>query len=192
MATLRLCSIPDCGKPASSRGWCVDHYVRWKRHGDPLGGRVSRGGVQKYFREVVLAYDGDDCLIWPFSTNGGYGQMRHEGRPSLVSRLVCEEEHGPPPNPTDHAAHLCGKGHLGCVARSHLVWKTPTENEVDKHAHGTWYARRSNCKLTPDTVRAIRAMKGTEPNYRIAARFNVARRTVDKVMNNETWKTGSI
>jgi hypothetical protein len=25
-----------CGKPANARGLCSTHYLRWKRHGDPL------------------------------------------------------------------------------------------------------------------------------------------------------------
>jgi hypothetical protein len=32
-----LCSIPGCGKPNLSRGWCRKHYYTWKRHGDPQG-----------------------------------------------------------------------------------------------------------------------------------------------------------
>lgn len=30
------CSIEDCGKKVTARGWCSAHYTRWKRHGDPL------------------------------------------------------------------------------------------------------------------------------------------------------------
>jgi len=43
MATSRVCSIPDCGKPHRAHGWCVLHYKRWLRHGDPCAGRVLRG-----------------------------------------------------------------------------------------------------------------------------------------------------
>lgn len=32
----RICSIKGCGKPLRARGWCVKHYNRWRRHGDPL------------------------------------------------------------------------------------------------------------------------------------------------------------
>lgn len=32
----RVCSIPDCGSPVNSRGWCNLHYKRWMVHGDPL------------------------------------------------------------------------------------------------------------------------------------------------------------
>ncbi len=34
--TTRLCSIEDCNNPARSRGWCSTHWMRWRRHGDPL------------------------------------------------------------------------------------------------------------------------------------------------------------
>jgi hypothetical protein len=31
----RGCSIDDCPFPHEARGWCVMHYTRWLRHGDP-------------------------------------------------------------------------------------------------------------------------------------------------------------
>lgn len=37
MASSRICSIPGCGKPYHSRGWCKAHYARWKNHGSPTG-----------------------------------------------------------------------------------------------------------------------------------------------------------
>jgi hypothetical protein len=30
------CSVPDCGRPMRSRGWCITHYRRWEKHGDVL------------------------------------------------------------------------------------------------------------------------------------------------------------
>ncbi len=35
----RFCSISGCGRPVLARGWCNRHWLRWSRHGDPLGGR---------------------------------------------------------------------------------------------------------------------------------------------------------
>lgn len=29
------CTITDCTKPVLARGWCVNHYDRWRRLGDP-------------------------------------------------------------------------------------------------------------------------------------------------------------
>jgi len=39
----RICSVEDCPDPARARGWCIPHYHRWRRHGDPL----SRGSRQR-------------------------------------------------------------------------------------------------------------------------------------------------
>jgi hypothetical protein len=33
------CTVEECTKPARGRGWCEAHYARYRRHGDPLGGR---------------------------------------------------------------------------------------------------------------------------------------------------------
>ena len=32
---MKLCSVLDCGIPASTRGLCKKHYMRFRRHGDP-------------------------------------------------------------------------------------------------------------------------------------------------------------
>lgn len=57
-APARVCLIPDCDRDASGhtgggRGWCATHYMRWRRHGDPLyGGPVLR-----------QARKGDPCSV---------------------------------------------------------------------------------------------------------------------------------
>ena len=32
-----VCSVDGCDKDAQTRGWCIAHYIRWQRSGDPLG-----------------------------------------------------------------------------------------------------------------------------------------------------------
>ena len=34
----RTCSIEGCGRSVRARGWCNAHYIRYRRHGDPLAG----------------------------------------------------------------------------------------------------------------------------------------------------------
>lgn len=226
MANPKLCSIPDCGKPAYGHGWCSAHYSRWYRHGDPLAGGSSptddccsiegcarkhyargwcsshykkwlyqgdpnfelEGVAQKFLRETVLTYSGNECLIWPYSRSGsGYAQMNIDGKIRIVPRIVCEERHGPPPSPAHQAAHSCGKGEQGCVTRNHLDWKTPKGNAADKANHGTESRgeRHGSSKLTEAAVREIRASNETLPV--LASRFGVSQSNVSMVRNGKTW-----
>lgn len=127
-----VCGVLGCGKRNFVGGYCKGHYKRLRKYGNPLAGRTPNGELERYFREVVLSYDGDDCLIWPYSRDGhGYGQLFRGGKNFTVSRLVCIEINGPPPGPDYDAAHTCDNGHLGCVAKRHMVWKTHAENMLD-------------------------------------------------------------
>lgn len=190
MATSRLCSIPDCGKPHKGHGWCNAHYKRWLRYGDPLAGGPPLGEPRRFYRETVLTYDGDECLIWPFGgLSCGYATLSVDGRSRLVSRLLCEEIYGPPPTPRHEAAHRCGKGHLGCVTRRHLRWATPTENQADKLLVGT-DNRGSKCgtsKLTERDVIEIRSLHPALTHKEIAARFSVARTTITLILTGKNW-----
>jgi len=134
------CAIDGCDKPKRKRDWCVMHYARWMRHGDPLLtliDRAANGEARKFIDETVLSYEGDECLPWPFGKNGsGYGSFWHDGEMQIVSRVVCEKANGPPPTHEHEAAHSCGKGHLACCTKGHLSWKTHAENMADLIIHG--------------------------------------------------------
>lgn len=142
------CSIDGCGRGVVAKGWCMMHYRRNYKHGDPTA-RVTpaNGEALRYFSGVVAAYQGEECLIWPFSKDKyGYGQIMMEGKRKIVSRLSCEIENGPPPSQNLDAAHSCGNGHLGCCSRRHMRWATRKENVADAKAHGTLKGRLSKPK----------------------------------------------
>lgn len=193
------CSVSGCNRNAhysahGKRGWCATHYSRWRLHGDPLTlMRAPNGEPARYFREVVLAYDGDDCLLWPYAKSAaGYGVLdrdlagnRNDCR--IVSHLVCREEHGPPPTPEHDAAHSCGRGHDACVTKGHISWKTKAQNQADRVAHGTSNrgARQGLSKLTNEAVIAIRA--STETQRVLAARYGVSNSNVALIQQRKTW-----
>lgn len=185
-----ICSVDACGKPHYAKGWCNKHWQRWRAHGDPLGGGTPFGEPMRYFREVVLTYDGDQCLTWPFSRNdSGYGKLRVDGRDHRVTRLVCEHINGPAPSPLHEAAHSCGRGHGGCVAKRHLSWKTPKENQADKLIHDTHRRgeRQPRSKLTERDVHEIRATKGKVSQREIAAKFGVNQTTISHIHAGRIW-----
>lgn len=129
------CIVEGCNRERAGRAWCAVHYKRWLRYGDTAGKRTPNGEPERFLRETVLTYDGDQCLAWPYSRTGaGYGKIQKDGRTQIVSRVVCEEVYGPPPSSLDQAAHSCHNGHLGCVTKGHLSWKTPRRNLAERDA----------------------------------------------------------
>lgn len=192
MANSSLCSIPDCGKPRTTRGLCHAHYQRWRKTGSTDGPiRISPNEAARYLNDTVLPYDADDCLIWPFARySNGYAVIRHSGRNRIVSRLVCSEVHGEPLSPDHEAAHSCGNGKGGCVNPRHLSWKTRRENEDDKLEHGTRVhgEQQGQAKLTDAAVYEIRQMAPSTKQVELASRFGVSRAAIAKVIRRETWK----
>lgn len=46
----RGCSVPGCRRRHRARGWCLIHYLRWWRYGDPttLKRRTPRRAVRDH------------------------------------------------------------------------------------------------------------------------------------------------
>ena len=151
---------------------------------------TKRGEPMRYFREVVLSYDGDECLTWPYAKDsGGYGQFRHNGLTKRVHRVICEKANGPAPTPDHEAAHSCGKGNEACCAKRHMVWKTHADNLVDCVDHGT-AARGERCgtsKLTESDIHKIRALKGIKTPGEIGSMLGVHRATIGQIHRGERW-----
>lgn len=58
---LILCKLDDCDLPVRSCGLCNRHYLRLRRHGDPLAGgreRVSHHKLGKLYPAEYKAWDG--------------------------------------------------------------------------------------------------------------------------------------
>lgn len=187
---MAICSVDACECRAIAKGFCDNHYRRWKKFGDPTAGGPTPGEVHRFFRDVVLAYDGDECLVWPFaSTSAGYAQVVRNGRLQIASRAVCEEAYGAPPSPLHHAAHSCGNGARGCVAKRHLSWKTPAGNAADKAEHGTVLCGEAhpNARLSQADVECIRSLRGAARQAEIAQRYGISRSYVSEIQTGRKW-----
>lgn len=194
MANPKLCSIPDCGKPALKRGWCSSHYQRWLKGGDPLSGgayRAARGELLKFVHSVALLHKSNECLIWPFgSGTDGYGKIQVKGKTLRAPRLICELAHGKPPTLKHEAAHSCGNGHLGCVSPNHLRWATNIENHADRLIHGTHLRgeRQPLAKLTAANVQFIRESAGRLKQRELAEMFGVTQANISNILTNRHWQ----
>lgn len=149
------------------------------------------GEVQRYFWDVVMAYEGNECHIWPFAKTAGYGRMTADGKMWIVPRRVCEQAHGPAPSPDHEAAHSCGNGRNGCCTKGHLSWKTHAANQADKIEHGT--SSRGEChgmnKLTMSEMLEVRSLAEGEAlsQKQIASKFGITQQTVSDIKRGKSW-----
>lgn len=193
MAHQGICSVSGCCNTLIvAKDFCEKHYRRFRAHGDPNAGRLSPGEHQQFFTDVVLKYDGNECLIWPYSkTPKGYGLMSRvgaSGKRDLVHRRVCEEINGPPPTPEHQAAHSCGKGLQGCCAKRHVSWKTVGGNTADRFLHGTVTRGETISKVTEEEVRQIRArIKSGETQRSVAKDYDISFASVCRIHLRQTW-----
>jgi len=184
-----VCKIDGCAKPVVARGWCDAHYYRWKRNGDPLGGRLEKGLPRKWL-EDHSKYESDECLEWPFCRNKrGYGQIYFDGF-TLAHRWMCHAVNGDPTPKKPFALHSCGNGHLGCVNPKHLYWGSGVENYQDQIKHGVVARgeRSGRARLNREIVRRIRkcAAQGNSKTE-ISDTLGIHRDAVRSVLRGRTW-----
>lgn len=187
-----VCKFPSCDNPNYGHGWCVKHYKRWKKFGDPSvcsRQMPEHGAPMKFFVEVVLPFEGDECLSWPFGRVSGYGQLYYNGKSRTVHTLACEAIHGPSPSRKHLVAHSCGQGQHGCVNPRHLRWATQVSNLADRVTHGTIIRgeKTHTSKLKEEDIRNIRALRGSLTQKELALRFGVCRSNISAVLLGLTW-----
>lgn len=151
----------------------------------PLRGKPSplrgRGKYLAWLKDHV-SYKGEGCLIWPFWTDPdhGRGKLGVDGKIYWAHNYMCFLVNGPAPEGKPQSAHSCGNGHLGCVHPEHLSWKSNSENQIDRRAHGRPEgARGPRTHLTPAQVATIRDMKGKVPQFTLAKLVGVKRGTIE-------------
>lgn len=189
---MKVCSIEGCDRSVRIKksGMCWAHYLRLRRHGDPMAGRTELGAPQKFFDEALNS-DTDECVIWPFARDAvGYARIRHDGENIPAYRLMCERAHGPHNGIETHATHTCGKGNQGCINPKHLEWGTAFKNQQDRVEHGT-SNRGERCaahKLTAAEVEIIFAkIKVGERLDHLAAEYGVNPVTISDIKTGRSW-----
>lgn len=150
--------------------------------------KIADKGATEAFLRAHVAYQGRECLAWPYGTNDkGYGLAVIGGVQKAASRWMCILAHGEPPSPRHQAAHSCGRGNLGCVNPRHLRWDTHKGNQADRLAHGTHNLgeRNGKTKLTDDDVRAIRAAPANLKA--LMDQYGLSRGAVVKIRGRQRW-----
>jgi hypothetical protein len=136
------------------------------------------------FLASALKQETDDCIEWPYyRMKNGYGQVGTNTNMKLAHRYLCEMAHGPG---GPQAAHSCGN--RGCVNKRHIRWVTQTTNEMDKHNHGTWWARLSSNKISEATALAIKTDLKSLLLKAVAEKHGVSAYIVKHIKYGEAWR----
>lgn len=130
-----VCVVTDCSAPPTRRWMCRVHYVRWKKHGDPL--RVDPGGphcpslLERFWVQVDKS---GDCWLWTGAKSpSGYGQFAVNRQPTRVHRYSWELANGPIPAGLS-VLHRCDV--RNCLKPEHLWLGTAADNQRDMTEKG--------------------------------------------------------
>lgn len=151
---------------------------------------TQRNEARQYFL-AHYADVTDECMVWPFSLRGGYGQLVIQGRFYAVHVLSCTWRNGPQPFPMAIALH--GPCHNPrCWNGAHLSWGTHKQNAEDRLRDGTVFVTRGeqspSAVLTePDVVEIRRRLAQGESQRGLASCFGVSQMTIWRVAQRINW-----
>lgn len=130
---MTTCSIDGCARPKRCRGLCNAHYLRWRRHGDPLAGGPPMNEYESpahRLRALTRRDESTGCLIWHGpTTNMGYGSISRNGESVGTHRFAWELAHGPIAEGL-RVDHLCHN--RACCELSHLRLATNAQNMANR------------------------------------------------------------
>lgn len=140
-----VCSIEGCDKPHFSRSWCKAHHARWRRNGDPLGGRASNLRGQSPADRFIARRTIDENGCWVISgasSPDDYPRIMVDGRQVEAHRWSYEHHVGPIPEGLV-IDHLCRNP--SCSNPDHLEPVTQTENVLRGIGLTAVNARATTC-----------------------------------------------
>ncbi len=138
------CSVPDCPKPVKARGYCVQHYTRWLRHGLTSINLRNRGiPTAERFWMKVDKRGINECWPWlAHTTSNGYGRFKLNNRLILAHRMAYEMYKGPIPESLT-LDHLC-RNRI-CVNPAHLEPVTLKDNNLRGFSFAAQNAKKTHC-----------------------------------------------
>lgn len=145
------------------------------------------------FWEKVQKGSPESCWEWQscrLFSGHGFFQIKYKGKASrkLAHRQAWELTYGPIPT-RKQINHKCDNP--PCCNPHHLYCGTQAQNVQDMVDRGRNKALQGNqhplAKLTGESVRQIRQLKGTISNRKIAKQFHVSSVLIGRILRNKIW-----
>lgn len=174
---MRLCNVDGCTSEHFGLGFCVKHYKRFKRHGDPLELRVEKHGMYG-----TPEYSTWNVMIQRCTNENAEGYHRYGGR----GIKVCDEwlhsftaffkDMGYKPFPR---AQIDREDNSKGYTKNNCRWTTNAKNNQN----------RDNNKVTMVIARSIRKKYATGlcTYQSLANEYNISKRAVGYILNNQRW-----
>jgi hypothetical protein len=126
-------------------------------------------------------------ILRPGIASHGYPTVSISGKSHCVNVLVLTAFEGPAPE----GAECCHRNGTRTNSRlDNLRWGTRRSNVQDMAIHGTKTlgTRFSSAKLTDETAREVRRLKGVHSQAELADMFGVSPAAIQAVHDGRTWK----
>lgn len=138
---MTACSIDGCSKPHLARGLCNKHYIRLRKHGDPLAGIDRLPWPENLLSRLAVTPSG--CVEFTGCRDReGYGKLWHPDGHGLAHRAMYVLMVGPIPDGLT-LDHLCRNP--PCVNPGHLEPVTLAVNILRSEARGAFNSRKTHC-----------------------------------------------
>lgn len=208
---MNRCKVDGCTGEYEGLGYCTKHYQRFKKYGDPLGGKYHHSenpqGTKEYVLENIKyqpAPTGEfyedlvgPCWIWQRYVNkGGYGKFNvHDGNKSYFAHIVSFElSDGEISKEKPFVLHKCDV--RACCNPEHLYAGNQKDNGRDGSIRDRYSNRNPNrgeehccsilTKQQVDEIRSLRENKNMK-YVEIAKIFGIQEGHVGKIIRGEIW-----
>jgi hypothetical protein len=136
-------------------------------------------------------YNSDECLLWPFRKESGYGRLHYEGTMVLAHRLAYKVANGVWPEPK--GLHTCNTP--ACFNPRHVIPGTQQENVAQRVAQGRNGPRETRGESNPrarfndiDVIAIRRLCAAGISMGQLAAAFECKMSVISFIVHGKRWK----